>query len=91
MLRDSGSAGCNELHVEAGHKLNGSLLRAGPGGRCAGLPGAADGSVPVRACRTWAARRSWQTAWLCDFRSSDMVGADLYACWPAWPARQRVP
>ena len=29
MLRDLGQRGINELHVEAGHKLNGSLLRAG--------------------------------------------------------------
>ena len=29
MLRDLGRRGINELHVEAGHKLNGSLLRAG--------------------------------------------------------------
>ena len=29
MLRDLGQRGTNELHVEAGHKLNGSLLRAG--------------------------------------------------------------
>lgn len=29
MLRDLGRRGVNELHVEAGHKLNGSLLRAG--------------------------------------------------------------
>ena len=29
MLRDLGQRGVNELHVEAGHKLNGSLLRAG--------------------------------------------------------------
>jgi diaminohydroxyphosphoribosylaminopyrimidine deaminase / 5-amino-6-(5-phosphoribosylamino)uracil reductase len=28
MLRDLGDRGVNELHVEAGHKLNGSLLRA---------------------------------------------------------------
>lgn len=29
VLRDLGSRGVNELHVEAGHKLNGSLLREG--------------------------------------------------------------
>jgi diaminohydroxyphosphoribosylaminopyrimidine deaminase/5-amino-6-(5-phosphoribosylamino)uracil reductase len=29
MLRDLAARGVNELHVEAGHKLNGSLLRAG--------------------------------------------------------------
>lgn len=29
MLRDLGQRGINELHVEAGHKLNGSLLREG--------------------------------------------------------------
>jgi diaminohydroxyphosphoribosylaminopyrimidine deaminase/5-amino-6-(5-phosphoribosylamino)uracil reductase len=29
MLRDLAARGINELHVEAGHKLNGSLLRAG--------------------------------------------------------------
>ena len=29
MLRDLGAREINELHVEAGHKLNGSLLRAG--------------------------------------------------------------
>jgi diaminohydroxyphosphoribosylaminopyrimidine deaminase/5-amino-6-(5-phosphoribosylamino)uracil reductase len=29
MLRDLATRGINELHVEAGHKLNGSLLRAG--------------------------------------------------------------
>jgi diaminohydroxyphosphoribosylaminopyrimidine deaminase/5-amino-6-(5-phosphoribosylamino)uracil reductase len=29
MLRDLAERGVNELHVEAGHKLNGSLLRAG--------------------------------------------------------------
>ena len=29
MMRDLGARGTNELHVEAGHKLNGSLLRAG--------------------------------------------------------------
>ena len=29
MLRDLAMRGVNELHVEAGHKLNGSLLRAG--------------------------------------------------------------
>ncbi len=29
MLRDLGSRGVNELHVEAGHQLNGSLLKAG--------------------------------------------------------------
>lgn len=29
MLRDLASRGINELHVEAGHKLNGSLLREG--------------------------------------------------------------
>jgi len=29
MLRDLAQRGVNELHVEAGHKLNGSLLRAG--------------------------------------------------------------
>lgn len=29
MLRDLASRGVNELHVEAGHKLNGSLLREG--------------------------------------------------------------
>lgn len=29
MLRDLARRGVNELHVEAGHKLNGSLLRAG--------------------------------------------------------------
>ncbi len=29
MLADLGARGINELHVEAGHKLNGSLLRAG--------------------------------------------------------------
>lgn len=29
MLRDLAQRGINELHVEAGHKLNGSLLRAG--------------------------------------------------------------
>lgn len=29
MLRDLGTREVNELHVEAGHKLNGSLLRAG--------------------------------------------------------------
>lgn len=29
MLRDLGQRGVNELHVEAGHKLNGSLVRAG--------------------------------------------------------------
>ena len=29
MLRDLAAREINELHVEAGHKLNGSLLRAG--------------------------------------------------------------
>ncbi|KQR44940.1 bifunctional diaminohydroxyphosphoribosylaminopyrimidine deaminase/5-amino-6-(5-phosphoribosylamino)uracil reductase RibD [Acidovorax sp. Leaf160] len=29
MLRDLGARGINELHVEAGHKLNGSLVREG--------------------------------------------------------------
>ncbi len=29
MLRDLGQRGINELHVEAGHKLNGSLVREG--------------------------------------------------------------
>ncbi len=29
MMRDLAARGVNELHVEAGHKLNGSLLRAG--------------------------------------------------------------
>lgn len=29
LMRDLGGRGINELHVEAGHKLNGSLLRAG--------------------------------------------------------------
>lgn len=29
MLRDLGTRGINELHVEAGHKLNGSLVREG--------------------------------------------------------------
>jgi diaminohydroxyphosphoribosylaminopyrimidine deaminase/5-amino-6-(5-phosphoribosylamino)uracil reductase len=29
MLRDLAARGLNELHVEAGHKLNGSLLREG--------------------------------------------------------------
>ena len=29
LLHDLGSRGINELHVEAGHRLNGSLLRAG--------------------------------------------------------------
>ena len=29
MLRDLGARGTNELHVEAGFKLNGSLLREG--------------------------------------------------------------
>lgn len=29
LMRDLGARGINELHVEAGHKLNGSLLRAG--------------------------------------------------------------
>jgi diaminohydroxyphosphoribosylaminopyrimidine deaminase/5-amino-6-(5-phosphoribosylamino)uracil reductase len=29
MLRDLALRGVNELHVEAGHKLNGSLLREG--------------------------------------------------------------
>jgi diaminohydroxyphosphoribosylaminopyrimidine deaminase/5-amino-6-(5-phosphoribosylamino)uracil reductase len=29
MLQDLALRGVNELHVEAGHKLNGSLLRAG--------------------------------------------------------------
>ncbi len=29
MLRDVGQRGINELHVEAGHKLNGSLIREG--------------------------------------------------------------
>jgi diaminohydroxyphosphoribosylaminopyrimidine deaminase/5-amino-6-(5-phosphoribosylamino)uracil reductase len=29
MLRDLGERGINELHVEAGHKLNGSLVREG--------------------------------------------------------------
>ena len=29
MLRDLGASEVNELHVEAGHKLNGSLMREG--------------------------------------------------------------
>jgi diaminohydroxyphosphoribosylaminopyrimidine deaminase/5-amino-6-(5-phosphoribosylamino)uracil reductase len=29
MLQDLGARGINELHVEAGHKLNGSLVREG--------------------------------------------------------------
>ncbi len=29
MLMDLGKRGINELHVEAGHKLNGSLLQTG--------------------------------------------------------------
>ena len=29
MLSDLGARGINELHVEAGHKLNGSLVKAG--------------------------------------------------------------
>jgi diaminohydroxyphosphoribosylaminopyrimidine deaminase/5-amino-6-(5-phosphoribosylamino)uracil reductase len=29
MVQDLGRRQCNEVHIEAGHQLNGSLLRAG--------------------------------------------------------------
>jgi diaminohydroxyphosphoribosylaminopyrimidine deaminase/5-amino-6-(5-phosphoribosylamino)uracil reductase len=29
MVQDLARRGCNEVHIEAGHKLNGSLMRAG--------------------------------------------------------------
>ena len=76
MLRDLGQRGINELHVEAGHKLNGSLVREGlvdellvylaPRLLGAGLGMAKLG--PLSALADGVAL---------DFKSAEMVGPDL--------------
>jgi diaminohydroxyphosphoribosylaminopyrimidine deaminase/5-amino-6-(5-phosphoribosylamino)uracil reductase len=76
MLRDLGQRGINELHVEAGHKLNGSLVREGlvdellvylaPRLLGAGLGMANLG--PLSALADGVAL---------DFKSAEMVGPDL--------------
>jgi len=76
MLRDLAQRGVNELHVEAGHKLNGSLVREGlvdellvylaprllgPGLGMANL-------APLSALAD---------GWALDFKSTEMLGPDL--------------
>ena len=76
MLRDLAQRGVNELHVEAGHKLNGSLVREGlvdellvylaPRLLGPGLGMANLGPLSALA-----------DGWALDFKSTEMLGPDL--------------
>jgi len=76
MLRDLGQRGINELHVEAGHKLNGSLVREGLVDellvyQAPRLLGAGLGMVNLGPLSTLA------DGVALDFKSAEMVGPDL--------------
>jgi diaminohydroxyphosphoribosylaminopyrimidine deaminase/5-amino-6-(5-phosphoribosylamino)uracil reductase len=76
MVRDLGQREINELHVEAGFKLNGSLLKAGVVDEllvytAPKLLGAGMGMANTPALAALG------DAVLLDFKSADMVGQDL--------------
>lgn len=88
LMRELARRGINELHVEAGHKLNGSLLRAscvdelllymapkliGPGRELAALPDLA----AVGADDTPGATSGLDGALALEFKSFEPVGSDL--------------
>jgi diaminohydroxyphosphoribosylaminopyrimidine deaminase/5-amino-6-(5-phosphoribosylamino)uracil reductase len=76
LLRDLGARGVNELHVEAGHKLNGSLLRAGLVDEL--LLYLAPRLVgPGRGIAQFAPLASLAEALQFEFLSTDRVGSDL--------------
>ena len=77
MLADLGRRGINELHVEAGDKLNGALLRNRPRRRAAGLPGAHAARQRPRHGRRSARCASLAQALAFEFHAAAKVGADL--------------
>ncbi len=76
MLRDLALREMNEMHVEAGHKLNGSLLRAG-----------LVDDLLVYLAPLWLGTGAGMSNWgpltqladglALEFHSTEMVGADL--------------
>lgn len=76
MLRDLAARGVNELHVEAGHRLNGALIAAGLVDEflvylAPTLLG------PGRGMAQWGPLESLAQGLALDFRSIDRVGPDL--------------
>ena len=76
LLRDLGRREINELHVEAGHKLNGSLLRAGLVDELL-LYLAPKLVGPGRAMASLAPLNSLADALALEFSSAQMIGPDL--------------
>ena len=85
MMKDLGTREINELHVEAGSKLNGSLIRAGLVDEfLLYLAPKLLGPGQARAWRRSVPCSRWLTRYLCSFNLLTRW-APTCALWPAWP------
>ncbi|WP_353365868.1 bifunctional diaminohydroxyphosphoribosylaminopyrimidine deaminase/5-amino-6-(5-phosphoribosylamino)uracil reductase RibD [Acidovorax sp. FG27] len=77
MLRDLGQRGINELHVEAGHKLNGSLIREGLVDELLLYIAPKLMGDGARGLARWGPLQALSEALTLEFKTIEPVGADL--------------
>ena len=77
MLRDLGQRGINELHVEAGHKLNGSLIREGLVDELLLYIAPKLMGDGARGLAQWGPLQTLSKALTLEFKTIEPVGSDL--------------